>query len=80
MDMIFREQITRRTLMVYIDNIVVHTRRNPGKTEAQHLERHRGLVREMLTILRKNDLFLNINKCQFEQTEVNYLGVCVGGQ
>jgi len=34
----------------------------------------------MLTILRKNDLFLNINKCQFEQTEVNYLGVCVGGQ
>jgi len=29
----------------------------------------------MLTILRKNDLYLNIEKCQFEQTEVDYLGV-----
>ena len=34
----------------------------------------------MLTILRKNDLYLNIEKCQFEQTEVNYLGVRVGGK
>jgi len=34
----------------------------------------------MLTILRKHDLYLNIKKCQFEQTEVDYLGVCVGGK
>jgi len=34
----------------------------------------------MLTILRKHDLYLNIEKCQFEQTEVNYLGVYVGGK
>jgi hypothetical protein len=32
----------------------------------------------MLTILRENDLYLNIEKCQFEQTEVDYLGVRVG--
>src|SRR6266851_361231 len=80
MDMIFREQIARGTLMVYMDDIAIHTKRNPGKTEDQHLERHRGLVKEMLTILRKNDLFLNIDKCQFEQSEVDYLGVCVGGR
>jgi len=80
MDMIFREQIARRTLTVYMDDIAVHTRRNPGKTETQHLERHQGLVKEMLAILCKNDLFLNIDKCQFEQTEVDYLGVRVGGQ
>jgi len=36
------------------------------------------LVREMLTILRENDLYLNIEKCQFEQREVDYLGVRVG--
>ena len=66
--------------MVYMDDIAIHTKRNPGETETQHLERHRGLVREMLAILHKNDLFLNIDKCQFEQTEVNYLGVHVGGQ
>ena len=32
----------------------------------------------MLTILRKHNLYLNIDKCQFEQSEVNYLGVRVG--
>ncbi len=66
--------------MVYMDDIAVHTKRDPSKTEAQHLERHQRLVREMLTILHKNDLFLNIDKCQFEQMEVDYLGVRVGGQ
>jgi len=30
----------RRTLTVYMDDIVIHTRRNPGETEAQHLERY----------------------------------------
>ena len=63
-----------------MDDIAVHTKRNPSETEAQHLERHRALVREMLTILCKNDLFLNIDKCHFEQMEVDYLGVRVGGQ
>jgi hypothetical protein len=80
MDTIFCEQIMCRTLMVYMDNIVVHTKWRPEESEEQHLERHRELVREMLTILCKHDLYLNIEKCQFEQTEVNYLGVCVGGK
>jgi hypothetical protein len=34
----------------------------------------------MLTTLRKHDLYLNIKKCQFEQMEVDYLGVRVGGK
>jgi len=61
-----------------MDDIAVHTKRETGETEDQHRERHRRLVREMLTILRENDLYLNIEKCQFEQTEVDYLGVRVG--
>ena len=80
MDTIFREQITRGTLTVYMDDIAIHTKREPNETEEQHLERHRKLVREMLTILRQNDLYLNIDKCQFEQSEVDYLGVRVGGK
>jgi hypothetical protein len=36
MDMIFREQITRGTLTVYIDVIAVHTKRETGETEGQH--------------------------------------------
>jgi hypothetical protein len=80
MDTIFHEQITCGTLTVYMDDIAVHTKRKPGESEEQHLECHRGLVQEMLTILGKHDLYLNIEKCQFEQTEVDYLGVRVGGK
>ncbi|SRR5216683_471618 len=34
----------------------------------------------MLTILRKNSLYLNVDKCQFKKREVNYLGVRIGGK
>jgi hypothetical protein len=51
MDTIFHEQIAHRMLTVYMDDIVVHTKQEPNETEEQHLERHRRLVREMLTIL-----------------------------
>jgi hypothetical protein len=80
MDMIFCKQIMRGTLTVYMDDIAVHTKQKPEESEEQHLKCHRELVREMLTILCKHDLYLNIKKCQFEQTEVDYLGVCVGGK
>jgi len=33
MDTIFREQIMRRTLTVYMDDIVVHTKRKPDESE-----------------------------------------------
>jgi hypothetical protein len=78
MDTIFREQIAWGTLTVYMDDIAVHTKWETGETEDQHREQHRRLVKEMLTVLRENDLYLNIKKCQFEQTEVGYLGVRVG--
>jgi len=78
MDTIFREQIAQGTLTIYMDDIAVHTKQEAGETENQHCKRHRRLVKEMLTVLRKNDLYLNIEKCQFEQTEVDYLGVWVG--
>jgi hypothetical protein len=75
MDTIFHEQIMHRTLTVYMDNIAVHTKWKPKESEEQHLKHHRELIREMLTILQKHDLYLNIEKCQFKQTEVDYLGV-----
>ena len=80
MDTLFQEQIARGTLTVYMDDIAVHIKREANETEAQHLERHQRLVREMLAILQKNNLYLNIDKCQFEKQEVDYLGVCVGGK
>jgi len=75
MDIISQKQITQGTLIVYMDNIAIHTRREWGEIAAQHLEWHWWLIKEMLAILQKNDLYLNIEKCQFEKQEVNYLGV-----
>ena len=78
MNMIFREQIARGTMTVYMDNIAIHTHCKKGETEDQHLKRHRQLVKEMLTILEEHDLFLNIEKCQFKQPSIEFLGVRVG--
>ena len=63
-----------------MDNIAIHTKREDGEMEDQHLQRHQQLVKEMLTILRKHSLYLNIDKCQFERQEVDYLGVRIGGK
>jgi len=63
-----------------MDDIAIHTKRKDGETEDQHLERHRQLVREMLAILQRNNPYLNVDKCQFEKKEVDYLGVHIGGK
>ena len=78
MNTIFREQIARGTMTIYMDDIAVHTKPEEGETEDQHLEWHRRLVKEMLTILEEHDLFVNIDKCQFEQESIEFLGVRVG--
>jgi hypothetical protein len=78
MNTIFCEQIARGTLTVYMDDIAVHTKPEEGETESQHLEQHRKLVKEMLTILEEHDLFVNVDKCHFEQESIEFLGVHVG--
>jgi len=55
--------------MVYLDDILVYT-----KTLAEH----RIIVKQVLQILQDNDLFLKPEKCTFEQTEVEYLGMIIG--
>ncbi len=70
----------RHKAAVYMDDIAIHTKRENSETEDQHLQRHRRLVKEMLTILQKHSLYLNIDKCQFERQEVDYLGVRIGGK
>jgi len=46
--------------------------------EEQHLRQHHKLVHEMLDELEANDLYLKLEKCAFEQEEIEYLGVIVG--
>jgi hypothetical protein len=69
MNEIFRDLIDGKTVVVYIDDILVFTNGNR--------EQHRKVVREVLKRLKENDLYLKPEKCSFEQTEVEFLGLIV---
>jgi hypothetical protein len=51
-----------------MDDIIVFT---------QTIEEHRRITREVLEILKRNNLYLKPEKCEFEQTTIEYLGVIV---
>src|SRR6266478_1035396 len=63
-------------LQFYTD-LAIHTKREEGETEQQHLERHRLYTHHMLHKLEQNDLYLKPKKCDFEKKEIDYLGVIV---
>ena len=68
MDSIFEELISEGVVVVYLDDILIFT-----KT----LEEHRRVVKRVLEILQDNNLFLKPEKCEFERTEIEYLGVVI---
>ena len=52
-----------------MDDILIHTLNDPAL--------HHRVVNDVLHILTVNDLYLKPQKCQFEVTEVKYLGVII---
>ena len=59
-------------VIVYLDDILIYT-----EDEGQgHVES----VQWVLDFLTKNDLFVNLKKCQFYQDEVRFLGYVVSAQ
>ena len=54
--------------MVYLDDILIFT---------ETLEQHREVTRRVLKLLKENQLFLKPDKCKFERTKVEYLGVII---
>jgi hypothetical protein len=69
MNEIFERQIAEGWVIVYLDDILIYS---------DNLEDHRATVREVLQVLKDNDLSLKHEKCEFEQWEVEYLGVIIG--
>ena len=53
---------------VYLDDILIYT-----KT----IEEHRCITREVLERLRQHKLYLRADKCEFEKTRIEYLGVII---
>ena len=69
MNHLFRKLINEGYVTIYMDDILIHTPNDPTL--------HCHVVNDMLCILAANDLYLKPQKCQFEQTEVEYLGVII---
>ncbi|KAH9259904.1 hypothetical protein BASA81_001662 [Batrachochytrium salamandrivorans] len=55
-------------VLVYLDDIVVYS---------DNLEDHKEHVRQVLQILKENNLFCKAEKCHFYQTEIKYLGYII---
>jgi hypothetical protein len=68
MNHILRELIDEGKVVVYLDDILVFT---------ETLEEHRIIVKQVLQILKENKLSCKAEKCEFEQTKVDFLGVVI---
>ena len=66
MNDIFKDLIDEGYVAVYMDDILVYTRM---------IEHHREVITRVLDMLRKYRLYLKAEKCTFECTTVEYLGL-----
>jgi len=68
MNDVFRTVIAEEIAVVYLEDILIFT-----KTE----EEHEQAVRRVLEILMKHKLFLRLEKCEFHQKQIEYLGLVI---
>ena len=68
MNDIFADLVREGRVCVYLDDILIYT-------ETQ--EEHRRTLREVLQRLRTHQLYLRPEKCEFEQTRIEYLGLII---
>jgi Reverse transcriptase (RNA-dependent DNA polymerase)/RNase H-like domain found in reverse transcriptase len=66
MNDIFKDLMESRKVIVYLDNILIHT--------AELLKDHISMVQRVLQVLRTHQLYLKPEKCKFHKQEVEYLG------
>src|ERR1700733_1281847 len=68
MNEIFSDLIIQGVVAVYLDDILIFT---------NSLEEHRRISRMVMERLRKHKLYLRYDKCEFEKTRIEYLGVII---
>lgn len=68
MNDIFRNLLLSGHVVIYMDNILIFT---------DDITTHRLITRQVLSILQRHNLFLKPEKCIFEATEVEFLGVII---
>ena len=75
MNTIFHNLINKEHVMIYMNDIAIHTEPRKGEMHKEHVARHRELVWWVLERLKINDLHLNLEKCVFEQDHLDFLEV-----
>jgi hypothetical protein len=68
MNEIFQDLITEGIVPVYLDDILIFT---------NSLEEHHQITRLVLDRMHEHKLYLQPEKCEFEQTRIEYLGVII---
>jgi len=68
MNSIFSDLIAKGKVALYLDDILIFT---------ATLEEHREIVNEVLARLKRHDLYLRPEKCEFEKSQVDYLGLVI---
>ena len=68
MNDILGDLIRKGKVMVYLDDILIF-----GNDKAEH----RQIVKDVLKRLQDNDLFAKAEKCSFEKSSINYLGMVI---
>jgi hypothetical protein len=68
MNHLFKDLIDRDIVVVYMDNILIFT---------QEQEEHGQVTKEVLQILKDNNLYLKLKKCEFKKEKIEYLGLVI---
>jgi hypothetical protein len=78
MNTIFRWEVQEGWFLIFMDNGIIYTKWQPGKTKEQHRQWHWELVHHIFNILEQHNLYIKPEKCAFEQEEMEYLGIIMG--
>ena len=68
MNTVFVDLIAAGKVAVYLDDILIYS---------HTVEEHQQVTHEVLQCLHAHDLYLRPEKCEFEQEEVEYLGLII---
>jgi hypothetical protein len=68
MNAIFADLIAEGKVTVYLNDILIWS---------STLNKHQKIIHEVLQRLKEHDLYLRPEKCKFEQSYVNYLGLVI---
>ena len=68
MDSYFQDMINEGWIVIYMDDILLYA---PTKEKLQEL------TKRVLQRLKEKDLFLKLEKCKFEQEEIDFLGMII---